>query len=221
MATQTFWTRKGIASSGLQTFSTNFPNTENPISLGGRMITVNSPGVNWTPIGGATMSPVEVYQPGLAVNVDCTVSSVDALACLVGTWRPNQSATCIIGNAPPVGSGLQQREIECHLRTDPRTGSTYEVTWGFDNYYLIAIWTPDGRTPIPFEQFGAPDLNIGDVLTATIIGQTITMYTNGVQVVQFTDNSSDMITFGNPGFGFNGGASPLYGISNFSAAELN
>jgi hypothetical protein len=47
----------------------------------------------------------------------------------------------------------------------------------------------------------------------------ITMYRNGVQVIQYTDNKNSANT-GNPGFGFNEGSAGNYGISSFSASSL-
>jgi hypothetical protein len=58
----------------------------------------------------------------------------------------------------------------------------------------------------------------GDTLSASIQGDVITMYTNGVQVAQITNSQ---FSSGNPGFGFNQGGTGEYGISSFSAGSIS
>jgi hypothetical protein len=68
-------------------------------------------------------------------------------------------------------------------------------------------------------QYGVKD---GDVIKATIVGNVITAYLNGVQVDQVTDNT---FTSGNPGMGFYvqgiSGASvnANYGFTTFMATD--
>jgi hypothetical protein len=200
----------------LQSFSTNFPNIENPISLGGRMITANSPGVSWV------WTPVIVASPGNAEALDYNQFANDALAVMTGTWRPDVGASVTVGpfavghNAPS--------EFEIHFRTDPATGAGYEITWGYyGHYYIIVQWFANGDFNYVLNDTdpSIPQLVPGDVLTATIIGSTITMYTNGVQVAQASDG---LYTTGVPGFGFNGGGNASaeeYSISAFSTWEID
>jgi hypothetical protein len=204
-----------ITTTGLQSFSTNFPNAENPISLGGKVITANSPGVSWV------WTPVIVTAPGNAEARDYQIFATDALAVLVGNWRPNVGASATVGHFPRGGGG--NSEFEIHFRTDPATGAGYEVTWGYEGTYrIITKWFADGNFSYILNNVGPnTPLQPGDVVSATIIGNTITMYTNGVQVEQATDST---YTTGNPGFGFNGGGSPgspEYSMSAFSAWEIN
>jgi hypothetical protein len=61
----------------------------------------------------------------------------------------------------------------------------------------------------------------GDVIKATIIGNVITVYTNGKQVLQASDST---YATGNPGMGFylsgTAGLNQDYGFSSFTASEL-
>ena len=99
---------------------------------------------------------------------------------------------------------------------------SYEITWGYTRkYYLIARWFTSGSFDVILPETASTyQLVPGDVVTASIVGSTITMYTNGVQVQQITDT---FFTTGNPGFGFNAGSTGTdpFGYSNFSAQELD
>jgi len=56
---------------------------------------------------------------------------------------------------------------------------------------------------------------------ATVVGQTITVYINGKQVLQATDST---FTSGSPGIGFflHGSANNAdFGFTSFSAANMN
>jgi hypothetical protein len=65
-------------------------------------------------------------------------------------------------------------------------------------------------------QYGVAD---GDVVKATSVGNAITGYVNGVEVISATDNT---FTGGNPGMGFNYGVGNTYtdfGFSDLSATD--
>ncbi len=66
-------------------------------------------------------------------------------------------------------------------------------------------------------QYGVED---GDVVKATMIGNVITAYINGVQVLQATDKT---FKSGNPGIGFfldsATGLNGDYGFTNFTASD--
>ena len=208
----------------MTSFSTTFPTAENPVSDGGQLITSTSPGVNWSGLklgsaGNLPVAPVDVVAAGEAESVDYANPNYgDALAVATGTWAPDQSASVVAGNIPAQPGGYE--EIEIHLRTDPATGAGYEITWGYNNDYIaVAAWhATGGYTNLYFAQGPQYAIAPGDTLTASIQGDVITMYTNGVQVAQITDNSNTF-TSGNPGFGFNQGGTSAYDISSFSATN--
>jgi autotransporter passenger strand-loop-strand repeat protein len=63
------------------------------------------------------------------------------------TGGANQSVSITVGDIPATPGGYE--EFEIHLRTDPTTGTGYEITWGYNhNYLLITTWnaTSYGQT---------------------------------------------------------------------------
>jgi 20S proteasome alpha/beta subunit len=209
-------------------YSTNFPVAQNPISEGGQFVTSTSPGVNWSGLetgggGNLPVAPVDIAASGEAESVDYANPNYgDALAVLTGNWGANQSASITVGDIPATSAGYE--EFEIHLRTDPTTGTGYEITWAYNHdYILITTWNGGGVVGTGaytiLYQASGPQYAIapGDTLTASIQGNVITMYTDGVQVAQITDSK---FSSGNPGFGFNGGwQTGEYGISSFSASS--
>ena len=185
------------------TFSTTFSTVENRVSAGGGLITSTSPGVNWSGLklgggGNLPVAPVVVVAPGVAESAQYANTNYgDALAVATGTWTPDQSASVVVGNIAAQSGGDQ--EFEIHLRTDPNTGAGYEVSWAYNSdYILIATWhATGGYTNLYFAQGSQYAVHPGDTLTASIHGNVITMYDNGVQEAQITDNT---FTSGNPGF---------------------
>jgi hypothetical protein len=220
----------GIDAGAPQSFSTDFPTVENPISGNGAFITSTSPGVNWSglELGGCGckgVAPVAVTAPGLAQSPDVGNSSAgDALAVLTGTWGADQTGSVVVANIAATSAGYE--EIEIHLRTDPATGRGYEITWGYNHdYILIVTWNGGGAmgegaayTVLVNENGSQYAISPGDDLKANISGNTITMYTNGTQIYQYTDTNRSFTT-GNPGFGFNEGSAGDYGISSFAASS--
>ena len=142
----------------------------------------------------------------------------DALAVATGTWAPDQSASVVVGNIAAQAGGTE--EFEVHLRTSPTTGAGYEVFWAYNNDYIgVATWhAAGGYTNLYFNQGTQFAVHPGDTLTASIKGNVITVFDNGVQEAQITDNT---FTTGNPGFGFNEGGTHEYAISGFSAIGLS
>ena len=205
----------------MTSFSTTFPTTQNPVSAGGGLITSTSPGVNWSGLklgggGNLPVAPVDVVSPGLAESVDYGNTNYgDALAVATGTWSPDQSASVVVGNLAAQAGGYE--EFEVHLRTNPTTGAGYEITWGYNNNYIaVATWNANGGYTNLYFAETSTAIHPGDTLTASIKGNVITLYDNGVQEAQITDNT---FTSGNPGFGFNQGGTHEYGISSFSATD--
>ena len=72
----------------------------------------------------------------------------------------------------------------------------------------------------PCRRYGVAEKTKGDVVKATIIGHVITVYINGVQTLQATD---DTFTSGSPGIGFYiegaTGVNANFGFSNFTATD--
>jgi len=118
--------------------------------------------------------------------------------------------------------------VELRLRStlSPHSATGYEIMFRCSKkpnaYCNIARWEgPLGKFTYlknsGGSQYGVAD---GDVVKATMIGNVITVYINGVQMVQTTD---DKFKGGNPGMGFfiDGatGENENYGFSSFMATD--
>jgi hypothetical protein len=202
------------------TYTTNFPLTENPIFEHGNWINGGTTGLDWTDIQTVTWHAFGT-QPG---NVSGNSVYADSTAVLAGNWGPDQTAqaSIFVNNASNDPSVFE--EVELRLRTIIAahwiTGYEINCSTNPSNFYLqIVRWDgPLGN----FTQLNGASMNAknGDVLTATINGNTITAYLNGVQALQAIDNT---YANGSPGIGwFLQGATGLnaeYGFLNFSATD--
>ncbi len=200
------------------TYYTRFPTAENPISVNGNWVNGKVAGVDWADV--RTI-------PGLAFGTESgTVKYDDSTALLTGAWGANQAARATVYSTHQ--TDLVYEEVELRLRStlSPHRATGYEVNFRCVKspkaYTQIVRWngrlgdftilkTADGP------QFGVSD---GDVVTATVEGNVITSYINGVEVLQTTDNT---FRSGNPGIGFYlEGATGLnadFGFKSFAAAD--
>jgi hypothetical protein len=204
-------------------YSTKFSLTENPISEGGNWVNGGTVGLDWANVS---------TTPGRAVGNETGANFSDATAVLQTlTWKPDQKATAVVSTT---GAPLDDcsQEVELRLRTGISTHSitgyeiNYKVSTNSTGYMQIVRW--DG----PFadftvlqtfsgQQFGVTD---GDTVSATIVGNVITAFKNGVQQGQAMD---DTYTSGSPGIGFNldngvggcSGSNANYGFSSFAALD--
>ncbi|MGH2398043.1 MAG: hypothetical protein ACRDFW_13940, partial [bacterium] len=203
---------------GPTTYTTNFPATENPISEGGRWINGESVGLDWKDV--RTI-------PGLAFGADAsgTPNYNDPTAILKGTWGPNQTAQGTVHSVNQ-RSGNVFQEVEFRLRTtiSAHWNAGYEVnfrcTHDGSQYVEIVRWNGPRGNFTYVKTGSGPGIRDGDVVKATISGNVITAYINGVPVLQGTDGT---FTSGNPGIGFylNGaaGANADYGFTTFTASD--
>lgn len=205
-----------------RTYTTNFPLTENPISEGG----------NW--INGKTTaligSDVATYSNAAhGANITASLTQ-DPVAVVTGSWAANQAAQGTVYSVNQNGSIFQ--EVELHLRSTlaPNVNSGYEITFrclkgSSSAYAQIVRWNgPQGSFTYLANQFVTGSqygVGTGDIVKATAIGNVITGYINGVQVVQATDNT---FATGAPGIGFNYNNNTTYqdyGFSSFTAWDLS
>jgi hypothetical protein len=207
-------------------YTTNFPKAEPLISEGGGWVTAGTPGVHWhdTLCGGKGDRHVSSVSttPGYASPPTEPGQFGDALAVLTGTWKPDQTAQGTVRVVSPSG----WPEVEIRLRTSPQDATGYEIMWsarGKDEtpYLAIATWNGPGSAAPHYtilRQLNGPEYSIktGDVVKGTIVGNTISAYTNGKLQFRITN---DKFSHGNPGFGFNEGPSGVYGITSFAASD--
>lgn len=174
------------------TYTTSFPNTENPISQNGNWINGGqSPALNWTNCR---------TTPGLAFGTENINSGTDddSTCILTGTWGLNQTVTATVHAVGNYALGL---EAELRLRTmmasHSITGYEIDCTPGI---ILIVRWNGAINNFTVLAQETNRPIQNDDTLVASIVGNTITVNINGTQVLQATDPSA--FTNGTPGMGF-------------------
>jgi len=204
-------------------YTTTFPTGESPLSEGGRWINGRTTGLDWADVH---------TTPGLAFGTNSILDNFDdSTAVLSGTWGPDQTVTATVHTVNQQ-SGSVFEEVELRLRTTiaPHHNSGYEAmfraTHDGSQYVAVARWNGplNDFTALGFRQ--GPGIYDGDVIKATISGNIITQYINGVVVntVDITAVPGPVFTSGNPGIGFNLQGAPVsanrdFGLRNFTASD--
>jgi hypothetical protein len=202
-----------------RTYTTKFPLTENPISEGGNWINGKMVGLDWTDVQ---------TSPGLAFGTESGTNGYDdSTAVLTGTWGPDQWAEA---TTHVINTGAISEEVELRLRTTITAHSItgYEINCSVykngNGYSEIVRWNgPLGSFTILSHKDGAAvSCGDGDVLKATIVGNVITVYVNGVQTNTATDST---YSTGAPGAGFYllgaNGRNADYGFTSFTASDAS
>jgi len=204
------------------TYSTNFPRAENPISEGGKWISAKAASIDWADVR---------TTPGFAFGTEpATVTTApgkydDSTALLAGTWAPNQGAEATVRSVNPNDKVWEEVELRLRSSLSPHQATGYEILFRCaktpKGYHDIVKWNgPLGSFSYLKHVEGLPyGVRTGDVIKATIVGNVITTYINGVQMLQVTDNT---FTSGAPGIGFyvegtTGAVDGDYGLTSFKA----
>ena len=204
-------------------YSTKFPLTENPIFEGGNWVSAGVMGLDW-----ANVSTTQ----GRAVGNETGANFSDATAVLQTlNWKPDQKATAVVYTT---GAPLDDcsQEVELRLRTviSAHHITGYEVNYKFSTnstaYMQIVRWDGAFATFTVLQSLNGQQFGItnGDTVSATVVGNVITAYKNGVQQGQITDST---YSSGSPGIGFNldngvsscPGTNATYGFSSFTAVD--
>lgn len=230
--------------SGAHFYSTAFPRTENPIHEGGMWVGGSDAGASifaggnvWN--GGRLWGDVQTAS-GLAYGVDEPTQYGDPTAILTGTWGPGQTVTATVRiEKTPIGQCCHEVELRLRSKISLHRITGYEAYCSVmpDNTYChIARWNgPAGSFWNIDAGKNSMYLADGDVMKATATGSNptiITLYRNGVKILQATDTGAagggsgayGPWTSGNPGFGFydNSGDDHWkdFGFSRFSASDM-
>ena len=200
-----------------QTYTTNFALTENPISEGGRWVNGGTVGLDWTNV--STTSGLAIGHEGGIVDY------TDATALLTGSWGPDQSAMATIHTVNQNDACYEEVELRLRSSLSAHSCTGYEISEKCSTtagaYLIIVRWNGAvGDFTILKELNGATyGIRNGDSVRATIIGNVVTAYINGVQMAQATDAT---FKTGNPGMGFNlhgcTATNGDYGFTSFTAA---
>ena len=219
----------------VRSYSTTFDLDEVPISEGGMWLNGRADGIDWCDVlakdghaygersrMNAGERRAEQAFDGAITDVNAAEGDYDdPAAVLTGTWGRDQSARGTVYSVNPTDDYFQEVELRLRSSIAPNWCDGYEVFWRCSQsdaaYAEIVRWNGKigdftslarrmGR------QFGVKH---GDIVEATIVGNVIRSYVNGVEVLSATD---DACTSGSPGVGFNffvGDTNVDHGFSSF------
>lgn len=214
----------GSASSGTRrSYTTNFPGAEDPLSEGGQWANGQKDGLDWANVRAT---------PGLAFGTEyggtrpAPQKYDDSTALLTGAWGPDQTAQATVHAVNQNDKIYEEVELRLRSALSPHQATGYEILFrsskSANAYCEVVRWNgPLGDfTYLSRAQGAQCGVASGDIVKASIIGNVITAYINGVQVLRATD---DTFKSGNPGIGFYvegaTGVDSDYGFRSFKATS--
>jgi len=206
-----------------QTYTTRFEGSEDPLSEAGRW---NNNGLDWTRI-----RKINGLASGTQTGTNTGIYKFDDSYAHLSGFTPDQEAWGEVSFAKPNTSCIQELEILLRWTSSPHRTTGYECFArclnGTSSYVQIVRWDgPLGKFTYLADMRGTNyGLKHGDILKASVIGNVITVYLNGVEKARATD---DTFKTGNPGIGTflaceNGlgvGSNSDFGFASFSARSI-
>ncbi len=204
-------------------YSTSFFRAENPISEDGQWANGQNDGLDWANV---QTTPGFAFGTQAGGNRSVPVKYDDSTALLTGTWGPNQTAQATVHTMNQNGKIYEEVELRLRSALSPHNATGYEIYFKCSKdhkaYCSIVRWNGalGSFTYLNIIYGSKYGVAVGDVIKATMIGNVITAYKNGVQMLQATDNT---FTSGNPGIGFYiegaTGVNGDFGFTSFSATD--
>src|SRR5437868_5872043 len=188
-----------VARTGATTsYTTAFPLTEIPISEGGNWTNGLAAGFDWSNVR---------TTPGLAFGTQSGVDGFnDSIGVLKGTWAPDQAGTATVYAVnQTAGDVFEEAEILLRFAITPHIARGYEINFSMRNdasYTQIVRWNGPYADYTLLDARVIPVLHTGDRVAASIVGNTITSYVNGVEIFHVSDTDFNAIAAGSPGLGF-------------------
>ncbi len=201
-----------VSTASTRLYTTSFPNTENPISEGGNWTNGLTNGLDWADVR---------TTPGLAFGTD-VVGYGDSTAIVSGSWGPDQMVQATVHSVNPTDNLFEEVELRLRSTVTAHSNTGYEINFRClkDNnaYSQIVRWNGPLANFTYLSSLGGAQYGVtdGDVVKATMIGNVITTYINGVQIAQVTDNTYKT---GSPGMGFYLQGLSDYGFTSFTASD--
>jgi hypothetical protein len=219
----------------VRSYSTRFEKDEEPISEGGLWLNGRRDGIDWCDVlarngvAYGEMSRMNSAERRAEQAFDGVAAAAgtqegdydDPAAVLSGTWGKNQSARATVHSVNPTDDFFQEVEIRLRSSISPHFCDGYEVFWRCSKseaaYAEIVRWNGKIADFTSLARGVGPEFGVqhGDIVEAMIVGNVITSYVNGVEVLSATD---DVCTTGSPGVGFNffvGNTNVDHGFSSF------
>jgi hypothetical protein len=228
---------RGLTSRPVRSYRTTFATDESPISEGGIWINGRKDGIDWCDVlvtdghchgEVSRMNSAErrSEQASLGAGLDDADAAPagdydDPTAVLGGEWGPNQHCRGTVYCKNPTNEFFQEVEFRLRSSITPNNCDGYEVFWRAldteEGYAEIVRWNGPiaGFTSLKKLIGKGYGVKHGDVVEATIVGNVLTGYINGVAVISATD---DTYKSGQPGVGFNfyvGNTNVDHGFSTF------
>jgi hypothetical protein len=179
---------------GTPSYTTNFDLTEIPVSEGGVWRRASNV---WTNV---------VTANGIAFGTNGALDTYDDSYALLSGFGPDQQAQAVVFRSASLVTTATTHEIELLLRFSDDTTSArgYECLFNYAGGVDIVRWNGalGSFTPLAITAGAGGlgrDLRSGDVIKATIVGNVISSYINGVLMFQATDST---FATGQPGIGF-------------------
>ena len=197
---------------GSPSYSTNFDLTENPISAGGTWRRASN---NFTNVRTAN---------GIAFGTNGITNTYDDSYALLSGFGADQTAQAVVFRSPNLVTGITH-EVELLLRfsDDSSNARGYECLFSYGGGVQIARWNGALGDYTELSTTGphtlGRELVSGDVVKATIIGNVITLYTNGTLIARTTDST---FAVGQPGISFftrPGGNSANFGLTSYTVTS--
>jgi len=197
---------------GAPNYTTNFDLTEDPISEGGVWRRASNA---WTNVRTAN---------GIAFGTNGTANTYDDSYALLSGFGPDQQAEAVVFRSPSLATGVTH-EVELLLRMsdDANNVRGYECLFNYAGGVQIVRWNGafGDFTVLPTSDVGrlGRELVSGDVIKATIVGNVISAYINGVLIAQAIDST---FVSGQPGIGFftrPGGNSAHLGLTSYTVSS--
>ena len=206
----------------VRSYSTRFELDEDPISEGGIWLNGRKDAVDWIDVitkdgvayGAVSRMGVAERRAEQGHGSPTDEGSVpegdydDPAAVLAGAWGRNQYVKAKVFSRNQTEEYFQEVEIRLRSAIAPHLCTGYEVFWRClkteNGYAEIVRW--NGKigdfTSLKRNvglQYGVKD---GDLVEASIVGNVLRGFINGVEVISATDDAFDA---GGPGIGFNFG----------------
>ena len=222
----------------VRSYRTRFQFDEDPISEGGIWLNGKRDGIDWIDavvrngvVYGAVsrMTAVErrAEQGNLEPGTDGSVPEGDyddPTAVLAGRWGRNQHAKARVFSRNQTEEYFQEVEIRLRSTMEPHRCTGYEVFWrclkNANGYAEIARWNGKIGDFTSLAKLSGPQYGVqeGDLVEASIIGNVLKGFVNGIQVIEATDDAFDE---GSPGIGFNFGVGTTNVDHGFTYFEVD
>lgn len=219
----------------VRSYSTRFERDEEPISEGGLWLNGRRDGIDWCDVltrHGVVYGEVSrmnsaerrAEQAFDGRGADGGVQEGDyddPAAVLIGPWGKNQAVRAMVFSRNPTDDFFQEVEIRLRSSIAPHSCDGYEVFWRCSKsdaaYAEIVRWNGKIADFTSLARRVGPEFGVkhGDIVEATIVGNVIRSFINGVEILSVSD---DVFDSGSPGVGFNffvGNTNVDHGFSSF------